>query len=118
MLKYSVIIISDNYDCQFLSSVLSYKHSPIIRSRHTRRGVAQELKNNSRETIDPSNAELNPICHLLTLLGTHHIFHISVLRVKDPLYIQKLFLSIYSINYGIIEKKLCGTSDIYMLLFP
>ena len=28
------------------------------------------------------NTELNPICHLLALLGAHHIFHISGLRVK------------------------------------
>jgi len=32
--------------------------------------------------INPSNAELNPICHLLALFGAHHIFHISGLRVK------------------------------------
>jgi len=32
--------------------------------------------------IKPSNAELNPICHLLALLEAHHIFHISGLRVK------------------------------------
>jgi hypothetical protein len=28
------------------------------------------------------NAELNSICHLLALLGAHHIFHISRIRVK------------------------------------
>jgi hypothetical protein len=28
------------------------------------------------------NAELNPICHLLTLLGAHPIFHISRITVK------------------------------------
>jgi hypothetical protein len=28
------------------------------------------------------NAELNPICHLLTLLGAHHILHISRVRVN------------------------------------
>jgi hypothetical protein len=27
--------------------------------------------------FDPSNAELNPICHLLVLLGAHHIFHMK-----------------------------------------
>ena len=32
--------------------------------------------------INPLNAELNPICHLLVLLGTQYIFHVSVLRVK------------------------------------
>jgi hypothetical protein len=28
------------------------------------------------------NAELNPICHLLTLLGARHILHVSRTRVK------------------------------------
>ena len=28
------------------------------------------------------NTELNPICHFLILLGTHHILHISRIRVK------------------------------------
>ena len=32
--------------------------------------------------INPLNAELNPICHFLALLGAHHIFHVSGLRVK------------------------------------
>jgi hypothetical protein len=32
--------------------------------------------------INPLKAELNPICHLLALLGGHHIFHISRIRVK------------------------------------
>jgi hypothetical protein len=33
--------------------------------------------------INPLNAELNPICHLLALLGAHHIFHVSRRRFKD-----------------------------------
>jgi len=32
--------------------------------------------------INPLNAELNPICHLLALLGVHLIFHVSRIRVK------------------------------------
>ena len=35
------------------------------------------------EYINPLNAELNPNCHLLALLGAHHIFHVSGLRVND-----------------------------------
>ena len=31
---------------------------------------------------NPSNAELNPICNLLALLGAHHIFHVSGLGVN------------------------------------
>jgi len=30
--------------------------------------------------FNPLNAELNPICHLLALLGAHYIFHVSGLR--------------------------------------
>jgi len=33
--------------------------------------------------LNPLNAELNPICHLLALLGAHHIFHVIGLRVND-----------------------------------
>jgi hypothetical protein len=40
-------------------------------------GVNRQLLN-----FDPLNAELNAICHLLALLGGHHILHISGLRVK------------------------------------
>ena len=35
-----------------------------------------------RYKVNPLNAKLNPICHLLTLLGAHHIFHVSRIRVK------------------------------------
>jgi hypothetical protein len=31
---------------------------------------------------NPLNAELNPICHFLELLGAHHILHVSGKRVK------------------------------------
>jgi len=38
------------------------------------------------KTINPLNAELNPICHLLALLGAHHILHVSRIRVnKHPI---------------------------------
>ena len=32
--------------------------------------------------VNPLNAELNPICHLLALLESHHILHVSGLRVN------------------------------------
>jgi hypothetical protein len=32
--------------------------------------------------INPSNARLNPICHLLALLGAHHILHVNRIRVN------------------------------------
>jgi len=33
--------------------------------------------------FNPLNAELNPICHLLTLLVAHHILHVSRVRVNE-----------------------------------
>jgi len=36
--------------------------------------------------INPLNAELNPICHLLALLGAHHILHVSRISVKIYLF--------------------------------
>jgi len=35
-----------------------------------------------RKLFNPLNAKLNPICHLLALLGAHHILHISRISVK------------------------------------
>jgi hypothetical protein len=35
--------------------------------------------------LNPLNAELNPICHLLALLGAHHILHVSRIRIKSHL---------------------------------
>jgi len=32
--------------------------------------------------IEHFNPELNPICHLLALLGAHHILHFSRIRVN------------------------------------
>ena len=33
--------------------------------------------------INPLNPELNPICHLLALLGIHHFLHVSRIRVNS-----------------------------------
>ena len=33
--------------------------------------------------INPLNPELNPICYLLALLGSHHFLHVSRIRVKS-----------------------------------
>ena len=32
--------------------------------------------------FNPLNVQLNPICHILALLGAHHILHISRIRVN------------------------------------
>ena len=45
-------------------------------------------------SINPLNAELNPICYLLALLGAHHFLHLSRIRVK-LLTFRRLMLYIY-----------------------
>jgi len=46
---------------------------------------AQEncFKRSIKIYINPLNDELNPICHLLALLGAHHILYVSGVRVKQ-----------------------------------
>jgi len=33
--------------------------------------------------INPLNAEFNPICYLLALLGSYHFLHVSRISVND-----------------------------------
>ena len=42
-----------------------------------------ERHNEYLGAINPLNPELNPICYLLALLGTHHFLHVSRIRVKS-----------------------------------
>ena len=42
-----------------------------------------------KSMFNPLNAQLNTICHPLALLGAHHIFHVSGLRVKSQLLSRK-----------------------------
>ena len=45
--------------------------------------------------LNPLNAELNPICHLLALLGAHLIFHVSRERVNITVIILILIFRRY-----------------------
>ena len=47
--------------------------------------------------VNPLNAELNPICYLLALLGAHHFLHVSRIRVKS-LILRLLMSYIYNIS--------------------
>jgi hypothetical protein len=40
------------------------------------------LLNEALTFINHLNAEINPACHLLPLLGAHHIFHVSRIRAN------------------------------------
>jgi len=42
----------------------------------------EEDVNRTWEHINSLNAKLNPFCHLLALLGAHHILHVSRIRER------------------------------------
>ena len=55
---------------------------------------------------NPLNADLNPICNFLALLGAHHILHVSRIRVNNCIRIQ--------CNYCIYLKSMfCTNIDMY-----
>ena len=47
-----------------------------------------------RNTFNPLNPELNPICYLLALLGAHYFLHVSRITVKS-LTLRRLMSYIY-----------------------
>ena len=55
-----------------------------------------------RTVLNPLNAELNPICHFLALLGVHHFLHVSRIRVKS-LTLRLLMSYIYIYVYICME---------------
>jgi len=59
--------------------------------------------------FNPLNAKLNPICHLLALLGAHHILHVSRIRVNSTCQFTQLHLqcSALSLIYVHLSKPLC-----------
>ena len=54
------------------------------------------------QLFNPLNAELNPICYLLALLGAHHFLHVSRIRVKAECtcLISELLISAFT-QFGI-----------------
>ena len=61
-----------------------------------------------RTFLNPLNAKLNSICHLLALLGAHHILHVSRIKVKN--YVTNYVKNYYKIMLKIMLKiilKLC-----------
>jgi len=48
-----------------------------------------------KRIFNPANVELTPICHLLALLGAHHILHVSWIRVKNT-------FALAEVHYGFI----------------
>ena len=60
----------------------------------TNNDITINLKSLMQCPFNPLNPELNPICYLLALLGSHHFLHVSRIRVK-LLTIRRLMSYIY-----------------------
>jgi hypothetical protein len=61
------------------------KYLATSRDQDVGRSHSMKIDNSFFERVEeynPLNAELNPICHLRALLGTHPILHVSRKRVK------------------------------------
>jgi hypothetical protein len=56
--------------------------------------------------LNPLYAELNLICHLLALLGAHHILHVSRIRVNLDVYTFCILFFILFIFYFILLSNL------------
>ena len=83
---------------------------------HVSRSVLT-VKRELRTRFNPLNAELNPICHLLTLLAGATIVVVSRLRVKDS--ITALYYSFdYSDAMYIMLDDMYGTMSISTGLYP
>ena len=61
-----------------------------------------KLDRKPNEYFNPLNAELNPICYLLALLGAHHFLHVSRIRVKS-LTLRLLMSYIYKYRAPILD---------------
>jgi hypothetical protein len=63
--------------------------------------------------INPLNAELNPICHLLALLGDATIVVVSRLRVKGSYCVDKVVSVLNKPHHGRIWEKWMYSSTHY-----
>jgi len=81
-----IYIISHNIIGTTWCSVMDWNHlwHRKIEGGFLWREINCRLKTESSaiNILSPLNAKLNPICHLLALLGAHHILHVSRIRVK------------------------------------
>jgi hypothetical protein len=59
-----------------------FQNRMLRRTFASKRNKWETKENYMKSYINPLNAKSNPICHLLALLGAHHILHISGVRVN------------------------------------
>ena len=70
--------------------------------------------------FNPLNAELNPVCHLLALLGVHHFLHVSRIRVKSltlGLLMSYIYIYIYIYDISSLRVKVHGGTILQTIFF-
>ena len=55
--------------------------------------------------VNPLNTELNPTCHLLVLLGAHHILYFSRVKVKRPFTEEEMKTPVYKNMQNLSKSK-------------
>ena len=77
-----------------------------------------------KEEFNPLNAELNPICHLLALLGAHHIFNVGRVRVNKCFFkldfstVAKMLIDERQLTKLLNEWELIGASEVVYISMP
>ena len=66
--------------------------------------------------FNPFNAELNLICHLLALLGAHHILRVSRIRVNSYLTSHKLVEDLMLHFIGMGRFEICIVDSLTLLV--
>ena len=86
--------------CKAINFSARNKRRYYTKTRHTTQIAPRSWQTEYYECagclLNLSNADLNPICYLLALLGAHLILHVSGLRVKICLaknYLRTLYFS-------------------------
>ena len=78
-----------------------------VTSRYTNYATRPTFKSVLKlKYFNPLNAELNPICYLLALLGAHNFLHVSRIRVKSltlRLLMSHIYIYIYIYIYMYME---------------
>ena len=72
----------DSVDITEVSLLTGCVLSSLTIRRFIQYAVAEHFCYNLGNQLNLLNAELNPICHFLALLGAHHILHVSKLGVN------------------------------------
>ena len=78
--RYHVFVWVDSLTCVLFSSELIFRSMNI---QNKWQGPPPWIRKDMSLLFNPLNPELNPMCCLLALVGTHHFLHVSRIRVKS-----------------------------------